>query len=153
MTSPTATAKAAADAECPDGNDVEVGMATQRSWGTPCSCRAGRSRRPRRFIGWLLTSEAAPIAATPVAAARRPRGPPTTASRPATRNHGLEWLAKVVSARSGRSRTGVESRATATYAWRSYVPSAWSSRPADGRRAEALRQPFLGRLDGERRRS
>ena len=119
MTSPTATANAAADAECPDGNDVDVGIGTHRASGTSCCFLAGRSRAPISFIGWLTTRDAAPIAATPVAAARRPRGPPTTASTPAIRNHGLEWLAKADSWLSGRSRAGLDSRATATYALRS----------------------------------
>ncbi len=98
----------------PEGNEVDVGIATQRSSGTWCPARSGRARLPSSFIGWFTTSEAAPIAATPVTAARRPAGPPNAASAAATRNHGLEWFAKCDSRLRGTSRTGVDSSATAT---------------------------------------
>ena len=59
-------------------------------------------------------SEAAPIAATPVAAARRPLGPPRAASAAAVMNQGLEWFAKCDNRLSGVSSAGVDNRATAT---------------------------------------
>ena len=37
-----AVAKANADAECPDGNDVEPGILTCRAPGTPAPARSGR---------------------------------------------------------------------------------------------------------------
>jgi len=75
--------------------------------------RSGRNRPPRYFIGWFTTNEAAPIAATPVSAARRPVGPPNTASAPAARNRGLEKFAKRDNSRSGRSSAGADVPATA----------------------------------------
>jgi hypothetical protein len=44
-------AKAAADAACPDGKDVEDGIATQRESGTRIARRSGRRRDPASFIG------------------------------------------------------------------------------------------------------
>ena len=110
---PTETAKAAAEAECPEGKDVEVGIDTQRDSGTPRWIRSGRTRRRASFMGWFTTSDVTPMDATPTIAANRPREPPNTARAAAVANHGLEWLAASDIVRSGRSSTGVEKPATA----------------------------------------
>jgi len=111
MTSPTAEANAAADAEWPEGNDVDSGMLTQRSRGT--LVRSGRVRALRSFIGWLTANDVAPIAAIPVMAARRPRLPPNSASMAATMNQGFEKSAKFATRRKGGSSFDGGKRATA----------------------------------------
>src|SRR6478672_7834057 len=97
MTSPTAVANAAAEAEWPEGNDVDSGMLTHRSWGTPARSRSGRVRALTSFIGWLTAKDVTPIAAIPVIAARRPRLPPKSARRVATTNQGFEKSANFAS--------------------------------------------------------
>ena len=155
-TSPTATAKASADAEWPEGNDVEVGIGTQRASGTSCPSRSGRARLPASFIGWFTTSEAAPIAATPVSGgppaggaaeqprARRPRG--TTAwsgSRSATAGSAARRAPASTAAPRPRRPPGRSARAGAA-APRSAPPPGARPRPA---LVEPPGQPLLGRLD------
>ena len=54
-------------------NDVDDGIATRRCCGTPSRpSRDGRVRRPI-FMGWFTTRDAAPTAASPASAPRRPR--------------------------------------------------------------------------------
>ena len=48
-TEETPAVNAAAEAECPDGNDAEVGMATRRDSGTPAASASGRRRAPASF--------------------------------------------------------------------------------------------------------
>ncbi len=80
---PTPVANANAEAECPDGNDSEVGIPTCRSSGTRAPSRSGRSLRPSRLAPWLTTALLTATQARPCAAARAPGRPPNTASRPA----------------------------------------------------------------------
>ena len=111
MTSPTAVANAAAEAEWPEGNDVDSGMLTHRSCGTPA--RSGRARALPSFIGWLTAKDVTPIAAIPVIAARRPRWPPKSARSVATTNQGFEKSANFASCRNGTSSCDGGIRATA----------------------------------------
>ena len=103
----TAPANANADAEWPDGNDVEVGIGTWRSSGTPAASRSGRSRLLASFIGRFTTAELMPTATSPVAAALRPRGPPSANSGAAAPIHSFEWFASPERRRSGSSSVGV----------------------------------------------
>ena len=57
-------------------------MGPPRLW-TPVGGPFGRRRWPMSFDAWFTTSRATPMAATPVSAARRPVGPPTSARIPA----------------------------------------------------------------------
>ena len=94
------------------GAAAAFGMLTLRGAGTPRLSRSGRRRSPTSFMGWFTTRDAAPTAASPVAAARRPADPPSSARPPATRSHGLEKLANSDTRLSGSSSSGVLSRAT-----------------------------------------
>ena len=104
---PTAPANANADAEWPDGNEVEVGIGTRRASGTPAASRSGRSRLLASFIGRFTTAELIPTAMSPVAAALRPVGPPSANSAAAAPIHSLEWFASPERRRSGPSSVGV----------------------------------------------
>ena len=115
----TAPANANAEAEWPDGNDVLVGIVTQRSSGTPALSRSGRPRLLAVFMGMFTRAEFRPIAATPVRAARRPLLPPTTKIPAAIANQSIELLANPDRRRSGSSSVGVGVLAIAPYTARS----------------------------------
>src|SRR4051812_46432514 len=103
----TAPANANADAEWPDGNDVEVGIGGGRPSGPPADSRSGRARRLANFIGRFTTAELRPTATSPVVAALRPLFPPNTNSGAATPSHSLEWFASAERRRSGSSSVAV----------------------------------------------
>ena len=86
-TSLTEIANAPADAEWPEGNEVDDGISTQRLSGTPSCVRSGRLRSPISLMSWLTNKELRPIATIPVTAARRPR-----ASAGRCRESGESWL-------------------------------------------------------------
>ena len=52
-TSLTEIANAPADAEWPEGNEVDDGISTQRLSGTPSSVQSGRLRSPISLMSWL----------------------------------------------------------------------------------------------------
>jgi hypothetical protein len=79
--SPTAVAKAKAEAEWPEGNDVEPGILTLRPVGTLTPARSGRARLSSPLPTRLAVAEASPI-------------------------HGLEWSAADDSRLRARSRLG-----------------------------------------------
>ena len=56
-TSPTEIANAPADAEWPEGNEVDDGISTQRLSGTPSCVRSGRLRSPISLMSWLTNKE------------------------------------------------------------------------------------------------
>src|ERR1700690_4412032 len=74
-----AVANANADAEWPEGNEVESGIRTCRTPGTPAPARSGRARRPSGLMARFTSAEVAPMASVPRPAARRPAGLPVTA--------------------------------------------------------------------------
>ena len=82
MPSAAPKAKAKAEAVCPEGNEVEVGIRTEERSGL--SVRSGRPRRKAALTPRLATAEVTPTASRPRTAARRPGQPPTTASPAAT---------------------------------------------------------------------
>jgi len=110
--SPTAVAKAKAEAECPEGNDVEPGILTVRPAGRFTPARSGRSRRSSPLPTGLAVAEASPMLATPTRAARRGR-PGLSARAAAMANHSLEWSAAEDSRLRTRSRLGEGVAATA----------------------------------------
>ena len=118
---PTAVAKANPDAECPEGNDVDDGMATCRSCTTRAPARSGRLREASDFTPRLTNAEDTPTAATPAAAARLPRRPPNSASAAAMATQMAERVAAFERRRSGSSSAGDSVEATASY-------TAWSIR-------------------------
>ena len=63
--SPTAVAKAKAEAEWPEGNDVEPGILTLRPAGTFSPARSGRARLSSPLPTRLAVAEASPMLATP----------------------------------------------------------------------------------------
>ncbi len=107
-----AVAKAKAEAEWPEGNDVDDGMVTCRTLGTPAPARSGRCRADTDFTPRLTTAEVTPIASTPLAAARRPAGP-VSAIPAAIPSHSLEWFAALDSRRMARSSAGAGTEAMA----------------------------------------
>src|SRR6478752_5771481 len=84
-TDPTPVAKANADAEWPEGNDLLAGIGARRASGT--SVVSGRPRRPSGFSTRLAAADATPIEASPVTAARLPRGPRVAARIAAQPSH------------------------------------------------------------------
>src|SRR5690349_15821302 len=91
----TAVAKAAADAECPDGNDDEVGRLDRRrctAIRSAAGLRRGKSDFPTRFA----LADAPAMAATPLSAPRR-NDPFPVARMAATTNHSRLWLAALES--------------------------------------------------------
>jgi hypothetical protein len=102
----TAVAKANADAACPEGNDAECGIGTRRSSGTPAASRSGRVRRAANLKPMLTSAESSATAARPVAAPRRPFGPPVVIAA-AIAIQSRDWSAASDRRRSGRSRVGV----------------------------------------------
>src|SRR4029453_4708364 len=103
--SPTAGGKAKAEAECPEGNDVEPGILTLRPAGTVTPARSGRARLSSPLPTRLAVAEAGPMLATPSRAARRGR-PGLSASAAAMANHSLEWSAADDSRLRVKSRLG-----------------------------------------------
>jgi hypothetical protein len=107
-------ANANADAAWPDGKDDDSGRRTWRD-GTTCPSRAsGRRRRPTDLRAMLLTAEASPIDATASAAARRPRGPPTSETAPAMANQRRDWFAASERRTRNPSSVGVSVFSTAS---------------------------------------
>src|SRR4051794_41940054 len=78
-TSPTPVAKANAEAEWPEGNEVEDGIRTCRATGTCSTARSGRRRWPSGFRPRFTTVAATPTEANPIVAARLPRRPAVAA--------------------------------------------------------------------------
>src|SRR5882672_6440277 len=86
----TAVANAAADAECPDGNDGVTGTRrTRRDSGMSAD---GRARRKMTLTGPLARELATPTAVMPRSAARR-RRPPLAPRPAATAHHRTPWSA------------------------------------------------------------
>ena len=78
-----------AAAECPDGNDSEVGILTRRA--TACCARgSGLARRQIRLTATLTTALVTAIELRPCAAARGPGRPPDGCQHPATPIHTRE---------------------------------------------------------------
>ena len=61
----TPLAKAKADAEWPEGQDVERGIATWRVTGTSCICLSGRRRLPSGFSTRFTTADVRAMEARP----------------------------------------------------------------------------------------
>src|SRR5262245_44060525 len=93
----TADANAAADAECPDGNDDGVGLRDIRR-STGSSSAAGRRRGNSRLPTKLAAKLAKPMATTPRSPALR-GSPLRLASSAATANQSLLWSAAWPSSR------------------------------------------------------
>lgn len=100
-------ANAKADAEWPDGNDVEPGILTCRWPGTPAWARFGRVRNDTGLTPRLTSADVAPMASVPRSAARRPALPPPMARPAAMASQSLDLSAARDSRRSGSSRAGV----------------------------------------------
>jgi hypothetical protein len=86
-------ANAAADAECPDGNDDDVG-GFANVWYAGSSAAAGRRRGSSGLSTALAVALAPAMASRPRAAALR-LAPRRAASTPATAIHSRLWLAAV----------------------------------------------------------
>lgn len=88
----TPAAKAAAEAEWPDGKDVVIGCRFScRVSGTLSS--TGRGRRTVRLPSVLIVAEASASEATPRTAARRALGLRVAAIAAAVANHSTPWFA------------------------------------------------------------
>ena len=97
----TATANAAAEAACPDGNDDEVGgSSSERNAGS--SSAAGRRRGTSGLSTPLASRLAPPMASTPRSAPRR-RVAGAGGQDRRDANQSLLWLAERVSALSAGS--------------------------------------------------
>ncbi len=110
---PTEAAKANPDAECPDGNDRDDGMGTCLPGGTPAPARSGRRRGYTDLTPRFTAADVTATVRIPRAAARRPAGPPMTASAAAMASQMRERSAAWESQRTGPSRSGVGVAATA----------------------------------------
>jgi len=104
---PTDTAKANPDAECPEGKDLDDGISTYLSSGTPTPARSGRRRGYSDLTPIFTTAEVTPTDSIPRAAARLPAGPPKTASPAAMPSQRRELSASKDSRRRGPSSWGV----------------------------------------------
>ncbi len=104
--SATPVAKAAAEAACPDGNDVVTGCRLScRTDGTRSSI--GRSRRTAPLPTVLIATDATASEAAPRNAARRERAlPPRAAIPAAVPNQSSPWLALRLSLGSSGSAPG-----------------------------------------------
>ena len=124
----TAVAKAAAEAECPEGNDEDVGrFRRRRCAGTSSS--AGRRRGNSGFPMRLAAALAPAIATTPRSAPRRV-APLRVASRAATPHHRRDLFADRESAISASSAFVAGSAALRRIRARSVRPTrrkAWMS--------------------------
>jgi hypothetical protein len=89
----TAVANAAAEAECPDGNDDDVG-GFGSVWYAGSSAAAGRRRGSSGLQTTFAAVLASAIASTPRPAAFRP-APRRSVSPAATVNHSRLWFAAV----------------------------------------------------------
>src|SRR6266699_6428442 len=107
-----AVAKANADAECPDGNDVDAGIRTCRCPGTPAPARSGRRLADSDFTPRLTAADVTAMARMPRPAARLPAGP--VRARPAAMpSQSFELLAELDSRRMARSMAGAGTLAMA----------------------------------------
>ena len=104
---PAAVAKANADAACPDGQDVEWGIATSRVTGTPYASRLGRRRPASGLSNRFTTVDVSATETRPSAAARRPLLPPSLDIAAAAPSQSLEWSAARESLRKATSSVGV----------------------------------------------
>jgi hypothetical protein len=100
-------AKANADATCPDGQDVEWGIATSRVTGTPYVSRLGRRRPASGLSKGFTTADVSATEARPPAAALRPRLSPSLDIATAEPSQSLEWSAVRESLREKTSSVGV----------------------------------------------
>jgi len=103
----TPLAKAKADAEWPEGHDVERGIATWRVTGMSYICLSGRRRLPSGLSTRFTTADVRAMEARPFSAARRPRLPPPATSRAEHPSHSREWSAAREIRRSATSMAGV----------------------------------------------
>ncbi|GAA0827397.1 hypothetical protein GCM10009525_23290 [Streptosporangium amethystogenes subsp. fukuiense] len=117
----TAAAKAAAEAEWPEGNDAEVGILISRASGSPSA--DGRLRRKACLPTRLTSGLARLTASSPLVAARRNGRRPLTANAPATPAHSRELSAARDSAGTTRSRPGNLALATMANTLRSSLLS------------------------------
>ena len=100
-------AKAKADAEWPEGHDVERGIVTWRATGMSYICLSGRRRFPIGLSTRLTTADVSAMDVNPFSAARRPRSPPHAASGAEQPSHSREWFAARESRRGATSMAGV----------------------------------------------
>src|SRR5215469_8527172 len=107
-----AVANANADAECPDGNDDDVGILTCRTPGTPTPDRSGLCRPDSDLMPRFTRADVTPMARTPRVAERRPAGP-VSASAAAMPIHSRDRSADLDSRRMARSSAGAGTLATA----------------------------------------
>ena len=104
--------KASADAECPEGNEVDDGIPTHRDSGTPSSVRCGRRRRCQ--LHRLVDDEGGHADGGDTGeGGAAPRWPPERGEPPGHEEPGLGEVGEGDSRLSGRSSHGVDSRATA----------------------------------------
>jgi hypothetical protein len=96
--SATPAAKAAAEAECPDGNDVVTGSRRGRRWAGVSSAD-GRRLRTACLASTFAAKLAVSAASIPRSAARRARRSPVAASATLIIHHSRLWFAR-------RPRTG-----------------------------------------------
>src|SRR5688500_18200734 len=96
FSSATPVANANADAECPDGNDVDVGSRARRLiCGT--SSILGRWRRHSSFAGMFVTIDVTMIAKIPRRAPRLPDRPPNAFDSAAIPSQSKDLLPDLVS--------------------------------------------------------
>ena len=100
-------AKANADAEWPEGHDVDWGIVTWRAIGTSYIFLSGRRRWPSGLSTKLTTADVSAMDADPFAAARRPRLPPQAASSAEQPSHSRDLSAAWESRRNAASSAGV----------------------------------------------
>jgi licheninase len=99
--SATPVAKAAAEAECPEGNDVVIGGRRRpRCFGTRWT--GGLGRRTARLLTTFAAKLARPRPTIPRRAARRARRLPVAASAPLIAHHRTPWSADRPSAGNTR---------------------------------------------------
>ncbi len=89
-------AKAAAEAECPEGKEVVAGWTSSRRTAGTWSM-TGRGRRVRPLATMLADTEARARAPTPRSAARRAVRSPVAARAAAVPSQSTPWLAALVS--------------------------------------------------------
>src|SRR5258708_24049761 len=107
-----AVAKANAEAECPDGNDDDVGILTCRAPGTPAPDRSGLRRPESDLTPRFTIADVTPMATTPRVAERRPAGP-VNASAASIPAQSRDRSADLESRRMARSSAGAGTLATA----------------------------------------
>ena len=109
----TAVANANAEAECPDGNDDDVGILTCRAPGTPAPERSGLPRPDSVLTPRFTRADVKAIARTPRLAERLPAGP-VSASAQAMPSQSRDRSADLDSRRMAWSSAGAGTLATAT---------------------------------------